>query len=157
MSDEAIQRKIKDYLEKLRRKMPDTFETDDLLEDLEAHIKEAYQNKSLMNPEDDKIMLIEQVLDDVGEPEFIAEEFDKATISEDESEDKINQIFRTTMRYLFTGIIIIAAAWFVASLPDSIIDFWTALIVLFVFVAAESLLRNWERGESKRIETEIKK
>ena len=39
MSDETIQRKINDYLEKLRRKMPDTFETDDLLEDLEAHIK----------------------------------------------------------------------------------------------------------------------
>ena len=157
MSDEIIQRKIKDYLEKLRRKMPDTFETDDILEDLESHIKEAYLNKSLLNPDDDKVTLIEQVLDDVGEPESIAEEFDKATFSEDESEDNPNQIFKTTMRYLFTGIIIIAAAWVVSSLPERIVDFWTALIVLFVFVAAESFLRNWERGESKRIETEIKK
>jgi len=142
MSDETIQGLINDYLEKLRRNMPDTFETDDILEDLESHIKEAYQNKSLMNPEDSKVMLLEQVLDDVGEPEFIAEEFDKATVSEDESEDNPIQIFRTTMRYLFTGVIIIAAAWFVSSLQDSIVDFWTALIVLFVFVAAESVLRN---------------
>ncbi len=45
MSDSVTQKMIQKYLEKLRSKMSDSFETDDLLEDLETHIIEAYQNK----------------------------------------------------------------------------------------------------------------
>ncbi|MHA1929327.1 MAG: HAAS signaling domain-containing protein [Candidatus Thorarchaeota archaeon] len=152
MSDETVEKMIRDYLEKVRRRVPDTFETDDLLDDLKIHILESLENKVAQNPEGDRKKLTQEVLDDLGDPETIAEEFDKSSAPESDAEDSKGTILRTIARYLFAGIIVVAAAWFVSSLENSIIDFWMALIVLLVFVGAEGVLRAWQKSESSRIE-----
>ena len=132
--------------------MPDTFETDDLLDDLKIHIIESLENKVTQNPEEDKIKLTRAVLENLGDPATIAAEFDISSTPDSEVEDSKDLMLRTIARYSFAGVIVVAAAWFVSSLEHSIVDFWTALIVLFVFVAAEGVLRAWQKGESSRIE-----
>ena len=152
MNDAAVEKMIYDYLEKIRRKMPDTFETDDLLDDLKIHILESLENKVAQNPEEDKTRLTQEVLESLGDPATIAAEFDISSTLDSEVEGSKGSMIGTIVRYLITVVIVIAAAWFVSSLENSIIDFWTALIVLLVFVAAEGALRAWQKGESSRIE-----
>ena len=152
MSDAVVEKMIHDYLERIRRKMPDSFETDDLLDDLKIHILESLENKVAQNPEVDKIKLVQEILANLGDPAIIAAEFDKSSTPDSEVEGSKDSMIGTIVRYLFTGVIVVAAAWFVSSLENSIIDFWTALIVLLVFVAAEGALRTWQKGESSRIE-----
>jgi hypothetical protein len=63
MIDEAVERIIEDYLRSIRKVLPDSFETDDLVDDLRSHIIESYQHKTEQKPDTGRIALIGDVLD----------------------------------------------------------------------------------------------
>ncbi len=45
MSDDEIEGIIDDHIKKTSRLLPDSFETDDLLDDLKSHIHESFSDK----------------------------------------------------------------------------------------------------------------
>jgi uncharacterized membrane protein len=147
MSKTESDRMIEEYLKNVRSQLPDTFETDDLIEDLRLHIYDSLNDKMSKHPDEDKIRFTHEVLEDLGEPQVIADEFERTHKTEEEDLDR-SQVIKSILRYLISAAVIIVAAWFVSSIPDTNIEFWPALIILFVFVLAESLIRRWQKEDS---------
>jgi uncharacterized membrane protein len=154
--DDEVNKQIQRYIENIRRRMPDTFETDDILQDLRIHILDALKDKAGKQPSADRIVLVQEIIDDLGSPEEIAEEYSKASAPDVDDEKQRSTIIITAVRYSITAVVVIAAAWFVSTIPDSIVDFWTALIILIIFVSAETVLRTWQKSESSKIEAQSK-
>jgi len=154
--DEAS-REIEVYLKKVSRELPDSFETDDLIEDIRVHILESLQDKQNKHPEIDSLTLVREVLSALGQPEEIAQEWGMVQPVADEEEDQDSQLIKTIGRQVIAIVVVIAAAWFISTIPNSIVDFWTAFIILMVFVIAEYFLRTWQRTEVSRIEADAEK
>ena len=56
MSDDEIKRIINDYIKRVSRLLPDNFETEDLLEELKAHISEGLEHKMETRPSEDPVI-----------------------------------------------------------------------------------------------------
>lgn len=157
MTEDDVNREIDNYLAKVNRVLPDSFETDDLIEEIRTHILEALQDKREQHPDADGLSLVREILNDLGNPEEIAFEWGKAQETGDEEENRRSNLYRTVARQTIAILVVIAAAYFVSVLPNTIVDFWTALIILMVFVIAEYFLRTWQKGEVSRIEADADK
>jgi len=75
MIDGETEKIIEDYIKKTSRLLPDSFAAEDLIADLRSHIYEALTDKIRNNPTESHTNLVLDVLDEVGTPEEIAEEF----------------------------------------------------------------------------------
>lgn len=155
MTNDEVDRLISQYLKSISRKLPDSFETDDMLDEIRAHVLESLQDKIDRNPDRERLDLVKEVLENLGDPEDIATEWGKAQEFDEEEEDKESTLIRSVMKQTVALVVVVAAAWFVSTIPNSIVDFWTALIILLVFVVAEFFLRSWQKGESSKIEADM--
>ncbi|MHA1653806.1 MAG: HAAS signaling domain-containing protein [Candidatus Thorarchaeota archaeon] len=143
MIEPETNRAIEDYLEKVAKLLPESFETEDVLEDLRSHITEALLDRLREDETASQLTILSEVLEEIGEPEEIAEEFGHAKLVEDES-DHSERLRRIALRLVVSVPISIAAAWFVSNLATPSIDFWTALVVFLVFALLESFVRSWQ-------------
>lgn len=157
MTENQVERIIEEYLNSVARILPDSFETDDMLDEIRAHIQESLNDKIELNPAAEKVDLIRDVLDALGDPEEIAAEWGKTQFPDDESEEEDNQLIKSVIKQTVAIVVVIAAAWFISTLPQSIVDFWTALIILMIFVVAEYFLRSWQKRESTLIEADAER
>lgn len=157
MTEDDVNKEIDNYLAKVNRVLPDSFETDDLIEDIRTHILESLQDKKEQQPHTDKLSLVREVLNALGDPEEIAFEWGKAQAEGDEEDSGRSNLYRAIARQTIAILVVIAAAYFVSVLPNTIVDFWTAFIILMVFVVAEYFLRTWQKGEVSRIEADADK
>ncbi|MFW9933759.1 MAG: hypothetical protein ACFFDR_14055, partial [Candidatus Thorarchaeota archaeon] len=152
MTKDEATREIDAYLKRVGRALPDSFETDDLVEDIRTHILDSLQDKQDQYPDVDPLVLVKEVLSALGQPEEIAQEWGKVQTFDEEEEDHDSQMLRTVAKQSFAIVVVVAAAWFISTIPNTIVDFWTALIILMIFVIAEYFLRTWQRTEVSRIE-----
>lgn len=157
MTKDEVNQEIDAYLKRVSKVLPDSFETDDLVEEIRIHIQESLQDKQAKNPEIDTLTLVKEVLGSLGQPEEIAQEWGKAQSFEEEEEGSESRILRAIMKQTVAVVAVIAAAWFVSSIPNSNVDFWTALIILMIFVIAEYFIRTWQRTEVSMIEADVER
>ena len=153
MIDENIRREIDNFIGKLRKKLPDSFETEDLLEDLEVHIYEAYSEKKEKNPTLESKVLLAEVLNNLGTPEEIAEEYSQA---EQDVQSHPFQGRQLLIRLFAAVIVVVIASWIVSTVTAGMVDFWMAVIVLMIFVLIEWSIRAWQMSEYQRLDTEIR-
>ena len=153
MIDENIRKEIEHFIGKLRKKLPDSFETEDLLEDLEVHIYEAYSEKKQKNPTLESKVLLAEVLDDLGTPEEIAKEYSQA---EQNVQSRPFHGRQLLIRLFAAVIVVVITSWIVSIVTAGVVDFWMAVIVLMIFVLIEWSIRAWQMGEYQRLDTEIK-
>jgi uncharacterized membrane protein len=143
---------VEDYLKSVSRVLPSGFETEDMLEELEIHIDEAFQEKVQERPQANKVDLLREVLNDLGEPKEIAEEFKRTGIHlQDQEEDEKNTTW-LVMRLAINMVVVVVASWFVSTLPDAEIPFYWALSVLLVFGLFEWFIRARQMRQANRIE-----
>jgi uncharacterized membrane protein len=152
MSDEQISKEIDQYINRLRKKLPESFETEDLLDDLRIHILEAFAEKQ--ESADDRMALLKEVIANLGTPEEIAEEFGQVKISEPEPEKRPFQGRGLIIRLLAAIIVVVLASWVVSVATEGAVDFLFAVIVLMIFVIAEWSIRAWQMSEYQRLDTE---
>ncbi len=145
MINPDVDKAVDEFLEKVGKHLPEGFETEDLLQELRDHIREGLLDKMRAHPDRDQMELLEEVLQDVGTPEMIAEEYSHSGVQEEKTE--------STSKMRFFGIRLIAfiivgvpAAWYVSNVVQSI-DFLSALVILLVFAVLESVLRLWQTEE----------
>ncbi len=143
-----VHRRIDDYIRKAERVLPSGFETEDLLEDLRTHIEEAFKEKMQARPEEDMLVVIQEVLDELGSPEDIAEEYSQSRTEEFELEDRRERSFNMMGRLLFAILIVVVVSFLLSTYSGGMLEFWFTLIVLLVFVIAEWFVRAWQAGES---------
>jgi len=141
MSNDEVNRIIEEYLKKIAKLLPDGFETEDLLEDLRSHIDESYNNKVQNNPEGDKLDLIREVLDALGTPEEIAEEYGVVEAEEDEKENRSERWIYYTMRLTLVVLVVVVASWAASVITEGAVDFVFAVVVLLAFAVLEWLVR----------------
>ncbi len=154
MSLREIAQIVEDYLKSVNRVLPSGFETEDMLEELEIHINEAFQNKIQERPLANRIDLLREVLNDLGEPKEIAEEFKRADVLFQDQEEDDRRTFWLAARFVSNLVLVVAAAWFVSTLPDAGISFYWALVVFLVFGLAEWFIRAWQIRKADRIDVQ---
>jgi len=143
---------VEEYLKSVSRVLPSGFETEDMLEELEIHIDEAFQEKVQKRPQANKIDLLREVLNDLGEPKEIAAGFKRTDVLLEEQEEDDRRTFWLIVRFGLNMILVVAAAWFVSTLPDAGISFYWALVVFLVFGLAEWFIRAWQIRKADRID-----
>ena len=143
-----VHREIDEYIRRTERLLPSGFETEDLLEDLKVHIEEAFKEKMRTRPEGDMLAVIREVLNELGSPEDIAEEYSRSKTEEFELEDRRERGFSILGRLLFAILVVVVVSFFLSTYSGGMFEFWFTLIVLLVFVIAEWFVRAWQAGES---------
>jgi uncharacterized membrane protein len=147
MSDEQIDRDIENYMKRIAKLLPDGFETEDLLEDLRAHIYESFNEKVQKEPTEDKHRLIMEVLQVLGTPEEIAEEYGKEKLVEEETSSADRWTYYT-MRLTLAILVIVLASWIVSVVSEGAIDFTLAVIVLLAFAVLEWVVRTQQTKDA---------
>jgi uncharacterized membrane protein len=156
MSDDKIQQVVEQYIKRTRRKLPESFETEDLLEDLRVHIQESLSDKIQNRPSEDSLILLDEVLSNLGTPEEIAEEFGVATTKPDEIEGSKPR--RDLVLRLFAAVIVVVFASAIASaVTGGQVDFLMAVVVLLFFAIAEWYLRAWQISDAKKLDAKSKR
>lgn len=148
MRNDEINRFIEDYLKKIRKILPDSFETEDLLEDLRVHINDSYNDKVQKNPDEDKQRMVREVLESLGTPEEIAEDFGKEEVDEEERKSTIDRWIYYTMRLTLVVLVVVLASWVASVLTEGAVDFILAVVVLLVFAVLEWLVRTQQTKEA---------
>ena len=147
MSDKQIDRDIESYMKRIAKLLPDGFETEDLLEDLRAHIYESFNEKVQKEPTEDKHRLIMEVLQVLGTPEEIAEEYGKEKLVEEETSPSDKWIYYT-MRLTVAILVIVLASWIVSVITEGTIDFALAVVVLLAFAVLEWIVRTQQTKDA---------
>ena len=148
MRDDEINRVVEDYLKKIRKILPDSFETEDLLEDLRVHINDSYNDKIQKNPDEDKQSMVREVLEALGTPEEIAEEYGKEEVDEEERESRIDRWIYYTMRLTLVVLVVVIASWVASVLTEGAVDFILAVVVLLAFAVLEWLVRTQQTKDA---------
>jgi uncharacterized membrane protein len=148
MSSDEIDGVIENHIKKIARLLPDSFETEDLLEDLRSHIYESYRDKVQKNPDDDKQQLITEVLEALGAPEEIAEEFIKEQDEEEEKKSSADRWIYYTMRLMLAVLVVVLASWVVSIITEGAVDFIFAVVVLLAFAVLEWLVRTQQTKDA---------
>ncbi|OLS31632.1 MAG: hypothetical protein ThorAB25_00920 [Candidatus Thorarchaeota archaeon AB_25] len=148
MRNDEINRVIEDYLKKIRKILPDSFETEDLLEDLRVHINDSYNDKVQKNPDEDKQSMVREVLEALGTPEEIAEEYGKEEVDEEERKSNIDRWIYYTMRLTLVVLVVVLASWVASVLTEGAVDFILAVVVLLAFAVLEWLVRTQQTKDA---------
>jgi len=148
VSDDEIRRIVEDYIRRTSRLLPDNFETEDLLEDLKSHIYEGLEHKQQMQPTEIPVKLLQEVLEELGTPEEIAEEYSMEQVLEEESEKKDDRFNYYVIRLVAAFVVAVLAAWVVSIVTDGAVDFYFAVVVLMAFAVIEWFVRAKQIGES---------
>ena len=141
MSNEEIDRIIENHIKKIAKLLPDSFETEDLLEDLRAHINESFNEKVQKHPDDDRVHLLTGVLEDLGTPEEIADEYGKEQIDDEEKKSSSDRWIYYTMRLMLAVVVVVLASWVVSIVTEGAVDFALAVVVLLAFAVIEWAIR----------------
>ena len=141
MSNDEINRVIENHIKKIAKLLPDSFETEDLLEDLKSHIYESFNEKVQKNPDGDKMHLITGVLDELGTPEEIAEEYGKEQVEEEEKKSSADKWIYYTMRLMLAVLVVVMASWIASVITEGAVDFMLAVVVLLAFAVLEFVIR----------------
>jgi uncharacterized membrane protein len=148
MRNDEINRVIEDYLKKIRKMLPDSFETEDLLEDLRVHINDSYNDKVQKNPDEDKQSMVREVLEALGTPEEIAEEYGKEEVDEEEKKSNIDRWIYYTMRLTLVVLVVVLASWVASVLTEGAVDFILAVVVLLAFAVLEWFVRTQQTKDA---------
>ncbi|MFW9769513.1 MAG: hypothetical protein ACFFF9_03140 [Candidatus Thorarchaeota archaeon] len=140
MKDE-VDKIIRGYIKKTGSLLPDGFETEDLLEDLKTHIEQSYSDKLSKRLGEDPKLLIREVLDELGTPEEIAEEYGKEQMQEPDEKKKTDKWVRYAMRLTATILVVVLASWAASTLTEGVIDFNLAVITLLALAVLEFYVR----------------
>ncbi|MBY8996495.1 MAG: hypothetical protein KGD60_02095 [Candidatus Thorarchaeota archaeon] len=148
MSDNEVDRTIENHMKKIAKLLPNSFETEDLLEDLRSHIYESYNEKVQKSPDDDKMHLITEVLEALGTPEEIAEEYGKVQVNEEEKKSTPDRWIYYTMRLMLAILVVVLASWVVSIVTEGAVDFMFAVVVLLAFAVLEWLVRTQQTKDA---------
>jgi len=139
---------IEDYIKKTSRLLPDSFAAEDLIADLRSHIYEALTDKIRNNPTESHTNLVRDVLDEVGTPEEIAEEFALEEVEETEQSSNDDRFQYYVIRLVAAFVVAVLAAWIVSTITEGAVDFFFAVVVLMAFAVIEWFVRAKQIGES---------
>ncbi|MHA1948589.1 MAG: HAAS signaling domain-containing protein [Candidatus Thorarchaeota archaeon] len=147
MSDE-VERIIDDHIRKTARLLPEGFETDDLLEDLRSHIQESYSVKLAQRPGDEPKHLIREVLEELGTPEEIADQYGKEQVEEPDSKSLADKWIYYTMRLMAAILVVVLASWVASTITEGLVDFNFAVIMLLAFAVLEWYVRTQQTKDA---------
>ncbi|MGY5878644.1 MAG: hypothetical protein RTV31_00280 [Candidatus Thorarchaeota archaeon] len=148
MSEEEVGQIIDDYIKKTSRLLPDNFETEDLLDDLKSHIYEGLGYKQELRPSESSVILVQEVLKELGTPEEIAEEYGRERVPDSDDEGEEDKFEYYAIRLIAAIIVAVIAGLIVDFLTEGVVDFALAFFVIVAFAVIEWFVRAKQVGES---------
>lgn len=148
MMNDDVDRVISEYMKKIAKLLPDGFETEDLLEDLRAHIDESFIEKVRRNPDGNKKILISEVLEELGSPEEIADQYGMEHEDDEEKKSTADLWIYYTMRLTLAVLVVVLASWVASIVTEGTVDFMLAVVVLLFFAVLEWLIRTQQTKDA---------
>ena len=148
MMNDDVDRVISEYMKKIAKLLPDGFETEDLLEDLRAHIDESFNEKVRRNPDGNKKILIFEVLEELGSPEEIADQYGMEHEDDEEMKSTADLWIYYTMRLTLAVLVVVLASWVASIVTEGTVDFMLAVVVLLFFAVLEWLIRTQQTKDA---------
>ncbi|MHA2024535.1 MAG: hypothetical protein ACW98U_01445 [Candidatus Thorarchaeota archaeon] len=139
---------IEAHIKKTGSLLPDGFETEDLLEDLRAHIHQSYSDKLAKKPGEDPKLLIREVLDELGTPEEISEQYGKEQIEESDEGSTTDKWIRFSMRVTAIILVVVLASWVASTLTEGVVDFNLAVVTLLALAILEWYVRTQQTKDA---------
>ncbi|MGY5863050.1 MAG: hypothetical protein RTV41_00455 [Candidatus Thorarchaeota archaeon] len=143
-----VEKIIADHIKKTGSLLPDGFETEDLLEDLRVHIHQSYSDKLSRRPGEDPKLLIREVLDELGTPEDIAEQYGKEQIEEPDERDSTDKWIQYAMRLTAIILVVVLASWIASTLTEGVVDFNLAVVTLLALAVLEWYVRTQQTKDA---------
>jgi len=143
-----VEKIIEAHIKKTGSLLPDDFETEDLLEDLKAHIYQSYSDKLSKKPGEDPIILIGEVLDELGTPEEITEQYGKEQIEDPDERDTTDKWINYTMRLTAAILVVVLASWVASTLTEGLVDFNLAVVTLLALAVLEWYVRTQQTKDA---------
>ncbi|MFW9794631.1 MAG: hypothetical protein ACFFEE_10035 [Candidatus Thorarchaeota archaeon] len=143
-----IERIIENYIKQTSRLLPDGFETDDLLEDLRSHIDEAFSDKVKSRPSEDQLTLVREVLNELGTPEEIADQYGQEQFEELDSKTTTDKWIRNAMRLTATILVVVITSWFASVMTEGLVNFNVAVIALLFLTMLEWYVRSQQTKDA---------
>jgi uncharacterized membrane protein len=150
VSEEEVGQIVDDYIKRTSRLLPDNFETEDLLDDLRSHIYEGLGYKQEQKPSESSIVLVKEVLKDLGTPEEIAEEYSKERVPDSADSEKEDKFEYYAIRLAAAIVVAVIVGLIVDHLTEGAVDFALAFFVIVGFAVIEWFVRAKAMGESKK-------
>jgi uncharacterized membrane protein len=92
--------------------------------------------------------LIAEVLEELGTPEEIAEEYGREQVDEDEKKSTADKWIYYTMRIMLTIIVVVLASYVTSIITEGAINFMFAVVVLLAFAVLEWLVRSQQTKDA---------
>jgi len=144
MNTNEVEALIEDFLKRTRKALPPGKDSEDLLEDLRAHISDSLADKARTQPSASRATLVKEVLEELGDPEDIAYEFGQARVTAAKPKPTKARVLRIVGRLLVAVVVVFLAAAFVSNMTGGSVNFWNAVFVLLILAVAEWFLRGWQ-------------
>jgi len=148
VSDDEIKQIVEEFIKRTSRLLPDNFETEDLLEDLKSHIYEGFKHKQQIRPSESPIVLVQEILNELGTPEEIAEEYEQEQAQDVQTEKDDSRFEYYIVRLVAAFVVAVLAAWIVSIVTEGAVEFYFAVIVLMGFAIIEWFVRAKQTGEA---------
>ncbi len=150
MEEEDLKRTIDEFMDRIRRELPDSPETEDLLEDLYTHIRDSLNDRMEAWPDEDPSVLLREVLEDLGTPEEIAAEFGQLELAPAQEEGAFRGR-QLVLRLVVAVLVAVLASALVSTMTNNRVDFVQAVVVLLAFAVAEWFIRAWQLSQSPTV------
>ena len=148
MSDDEIKQIVEEFIKRTSRLLPDNFETEDLLGDLKSHIYEGFKHKQQIRPSESPVILVQEILRELGTPEEIAEEYGQERVQDLYTEKDDDRFQYYVVRLVAAFVVAVLAAWIVSIVTEGAVEFYFAVIVLMGFAVIEWFVRAKQTGEA---------
>ena len=142
MSHDELKPFIDEYIEKVRKILPEGFETDDFLDTLRVQIIDLLNEKILQNPMKDSKELLFNVFEELGPLEKFKEKFIEPKVAKRNNEMKRSLESMLVIRGAVAGAVVIIAATIMYYTANW--DFFGTLTLFSVIVIIEWIYKVWE-------------
>jgi uncharacterized membrane protein len=99
-------------------------------------------------PDEDPLRLIIEVLDDLGTPEEIAEQYGIEQIETPDTRNTSDKWIYYTMRLMASILVVVLASWIASTVTEGLVDFNFAVIMLLAFAVLEWYVRTQQTKDA---------
>ncbi|MBS3794319.1 MAG: hypothetical protein KGY80_05465 [Candidatus Thorarchaeota archaeon] len=145
MDSREVQDRIDEYLDRVRELLPEVVERGEVIDELRVHINDALSDRREKRPSESSMMLLEEILVDLGSPREIASEYRKELPESAIWTSKRKRMLYMIGRFVVVVFVVFLASVFVSNRFPSI-NFPGFFLVLLFFTVIEWLIKLYQGG-----------
>jgi len=145
MKSREVLDRIDDYLDRVKDLLPEEVNRGEIVDELRVHINDALSDKMEKRPSESSMVLLEEILTDLGSPREIASEYRKELPESAAWTSKRKRMLYLIGRFVVVFFVVFLASSFVSHRFPSI-NFPGFFLILLFFTVIEWLIKLYQGG-----------